>query len=200
MFILELNSDIAILENDVVKYDYTNYLSFELKATTNNFFNEGFAWTNKLNNTTRIIPGMPDLDRTLFWASCYDVYKRNPSYNECMRTFASDANANDVASSITNLGDTRTLYRFENLFNNNYYTNNNGSIPKYVVVIIDYAALFKRDAEKAKWLHDKNDNITWHFTRFGLNMSERRWNPCYPIKWFNKMPSWACYNGETRND
>lgn len=97
MFILELNSDIAILENNVVKYDYTDYLSFELKATTNNFFNEGFAWTNKLNGTTRIIPGMPDLDRTLFWASCYDVYNRNPSYNECMRTFAADANANTLA-------------------------------------------------------------------------------------------------------
>ena len=69
MFILELNSDIAILENNVVKYDYTEYLSFELKATTNNFFNEGFAWTNELNGTTRIIPGMPDLDRTLFLPS-----------------------------------------------------------------------------------------------------------------------------------
>lgn len=199
MFILELNSDIAILENSVVKYDYTDYLSFELKATTNNFFNEGFAWTNKLNGTTRIIPGMPDLDRTLFWASCYDVYNRNPSYNECMRTFAADANANTLAQSIKNPGDARTLYRFENMFNNQYYSNKNGSIPKYVVVIIDYAALLKRDKEKAKWLHDKNDNITWHFTRFSLSSAEKGWNPCYPIRWFNKMPSWACYNGEIRN-
>lgn len=207
MFILELNSDIAILENNEIKYDYTNYLSFELKATTNNFFHKGFAWTNELNGTTRIIPGMSLLDSALFWASCYDVYNSNtndndglgPNYNECMRTFASDANT-AVASSVEKPGDGRTLYRFENLFNNNYYTNSNGSIPKYVLVIIDYAALLRRDKEKAKWLHDKNDNITWHFMRFGLNMSEKRWNPCYPVKWFNKMPSWACYNGETRKD
>lgn len=206
MFVIELNSDIMMLDsNNNIIYDYSDYLSFELKATTNNFFHEGIAWTNTVDNIERVIPGLPEPKSTLFWASCYDVLNRNPSYNECMRTFACDASANpnNANPTTTTPGDNRSLYRFENAFDNQWYSNklhtNRFTTPKYVVVIIDYKALVEKVGEKdAEWLHDKNDFITWHLIRFTLKSMERGWSPCYPIKWFNEMPSWACMPDEKR--
>lgn len=220
LFILSLNTDIPAsfkMENDHLVcdgYKLTDYVSIELKATTNNFFkytigkdgskpwnNKQVGFDNEMNTYT--VPG-----RVLFFAasSCTETVggdKLNP--NDNMRVYACDSNC-------TSISMPNSIYKTPVDFTDSldvrswlYYTKPSdlgNPYVRYIAIIVDPEAI-KEDGLPYEWCNDKNEELLWSYCRFTVDGNETVdskmvWTPCQPIKWFNEMPTWALTNNEIR--
>lgn len=212
LFILELNSDVPLYDQETgefSRFGRSNFIALELKGTTNNFFHQNRVWNSTLDGSQRQLVGKPEETRKVFWASTNDLRPYYPADFEptdmgYMRAFACDANAQKHDEGDTNADDVRSWNRFENAFDNNIYSNPAATKnPRYVAIIIDYAALVERDGKaNVEWLSDQNDELIWSYCRFTADRKDvdpkMVWTPCMPVRWYSEMPIWACTNNEER--
>lgn len=220
LFILSLNTDVPKsfkMEDEHLicdGYKMTDYVSIELKATTNNFFKAAIGkdgskpWNNKqvgFDNemNTYTVPG-----RVLFFAasSCIETIggdKFNP--NDNMRVYACDTGCTSIYAQ-------NSIYKTPIDYTDSldvrswlYYTKPSdlgNPYVRYIAIIVDPKAI-KEDGLPYEWCNDKNDELLWSYCRFTANSAESVggkmvWTPCQPIKWFREMPTWALTNNEIR--